>query len=86
MKHLKDIPLVDWITMVGISATLLLMLTYATGCAVRAKVYTNQEACCERLDLRMKEMEEFNRYCMMMVFADRDWETSSVCQHQQQRR
>ena len=71
MKHLKDIPLVDWITMLGISATLLLMLTYATGRAVRAKVYTNQEACCERLDVRLKEMEEFNRYCMMMVFADR---------------
>tara|TARA_R100001510_G_scaffold17490_1_gene14786 strand:+ start:3055 stop:3480 length:426 start_codon:yes stop_codon:yes gene_type:complete len=85
MKHLKEIPLIDWVTMLGISATLLLMLTYATGCAVRAKVYTNQEACCERLDVRMKEMEEFNRYCMMMVFADRKEEDPKVKEDIQRR-
>tara|TARA_R100001460_G_scaffold106433_1_gene153962 strand:+ start:76 stop:501 length:426 start_codon:yes stop_codon:yes gene_type:complete len=85
MKHLKEIPLIDWVTMLGISVTLLLMLTYATGCAVRAKVYTNQEACCERLDVRMKEMEEFNRYCMMMVFADRKEEDPKVKEDIQRR-
>ena len=85
MKHLKEIPLIDWVTMFGISVTLLLILTYATGCAVRAKVYTNQQACCERLDLRMKEMEEFNRYCMMMVFADRKEQDPKVKEDIQRR-
>jgi hypothetical protein len=68
---MKKLTFVEFVTLLGIVSSLLLVLMYATGCAVRAKVYTNQEACCERLDVRMKEMEEFNRYCMMMVFADR---------------
>ena len=85
MKDLREMPLIDWVTMLGVSATLLLMLSYATGCAVRAKVYTNQEACCERLDMRMKEMEEFNRYCMMMVFADRNEKDPKVKEDIQRR-
>ena len=67
-----------WVTFVGIGASLLALMLAASGCAVRAKVYTNQEACCERLDVRLKEMEEFNRYCMMMVFADRKEDNPKV--------
>ena len=69
---MKKFTTVEWVTFVGIGASLLLLMLASSGCAVRAKVYTNQDACCERLDVRMKEMEEFNRYCMMMVFADRN--------------
>ncbi len=68
----KNFTIVEWVTVGGIIASLLVLLLASSGCAVRAKVYTNQEACCERLDVRLKEMEEFNRYCMMMVFADRN--------------
>ena len=68
----KKFTMIEWVTLGGIVTSLLIMMLAVSGCAVRAKVYTNKEACCERLDVRMKEMEEFNRYCMMMVFADRN--------------
>ena len=82
---MKKLTFVEFVTLLGIASSLLLVLMYATGCAVRAKVYTNQEACCERLDVRMKEMEEFNRYCMMMVFADRKEEDPKVKEDIQRR-
>ena len=75
----EEYSLFDWITMLGIASCLLLLLVFLTGCAVRAKVYTtHEEACCERLDVRVKEMKEFNRYCMMMVFADRKEDSPKV--------
>ena len=70
--NFKNYTFIEWVSFIGIVSSLLLVLLAASGCAVRAKVYTNQESCCERLDVRLKEMEEFNRYCMMMVFADRN--------------
>jgi hypothetical protein len=71
--NFKNYTLIDWVTMLGIAASILLLLTFASACALHAKVYTDKsnEVCCERLDTRLLEMEEFNRYCMMMVFADR---------------
>jgi len=70
--NFKNYTLIDWVTAFGIAASLLVAMMYLSGCALHAKVYTNKnEACCERLDTRLQEMEEFNRYCMMMVFADR---------------
>tara|TARA_R110002110_G_scaffold180776_1_gene386845 strand:- start:238 stop:654 length:417 start_codon:yes stop_codon:yes gene_type:complete len=49
-----------------------LVLVSAMGCALHAKIYTDpNEVCCERLDTRRVEMVEFNRYCTMIVFADR---------------
>jgi hypothetical protein len=70
--NFKKLKFIDWITILGIVVSASVLTVAMSGCAVRAKVYTNQESCCERLDVRLKEMEEFNRYCMMMVFADRN--------------
>ena len=71
--NFKNYTLIDWVTAFGIAASLLVAMMYLSGCALHAKVYTkNNEVCCERLDTRLDEMEEFNRYCMMMVFADRN--------------
>ena len=81
----KKFTMIEWVTFGGIVTSLLIMMLAASGCAVRAKVYTNKEACCERLDVRMKEMEEFNRYCMMMVFADRKEEDPKVKEDIQRR-
>ncbi len=38
------------------------------GCAGTPQRGNN---CCQRLDVRTKEMSEYNRYCMMLVFAGR---------------
>jgi len=70
--NFKNYTLIDWVTAFGIAASLLVAMMYLTGCALHDKVYTKRnEVCCERLDVRLNAMEEFNRYCMMMVFADR---------------
>ncbi len=69
---MKKFNTIDSITLGGIITSVLLILFASSGCALHAKVYTDHnKACCERLDVRLAEMEEFNRYCMMMVFADR---------------
>ena len=83
--NFKNYTFIEWVSFIGIVSSLLLVLLAASGCAVRAKVYTNQESCCERLDVRLKEMEEFNRYCMMMVFADRNEDNPKVKEDIQRR-
>ena len=83
---MKKMNTVELVTLVGIIASVLVLLLAASGCALHAKVYTDQnEVCCERLDTRLAEMEEFNRYCMMMVFADRK-ETDPKTLHDIKRR
>jgi len=68
---MKKLDMSTVITILGVVSSLAVILL-GSSCALHAKVYTkNNEACCERLDTRLTEMEEFNRYCMMMVFADR---------------
>ena len=60
----------DVITGLGIAATILLMLSYATGCSM--KLYKQSAAdtrqCCERLSVHTTEMEKFNRYCKVALF------------------
>jgi len=69
---MKKLNTVEVITLLGIISCLGLILFAASGCALHAKVYTDKnEQCCERLDSRLEAMEEFNRYCMMIVFAGR---------------
>ena len=83
---MKKMNTVELVTLVGIIASVLVLLLAASGCALHAKVYTDQnEVCCERLDTRLAEMEEFNRYCMMMVFADRKEENPKVKEDIQRR-
>lgn len=69
--NFKKLNAIDWITIIGIVVSASVLTVAMSGCSLRAKVYTTKDACCERLDLRVKEMKEFNRYCIMMVFADR---------------
>ncbi len=70
--NFRNFTLIDWVTIFGIIASAALVFIFGSGCALHAKVYTDKnEMCCERLDVRLTEMDEFNRYCMMMVFADR---------------
>jgi len=48
----------------------ILIIMTMTGCASLAPPPSTKQ-CCERLDARKREMNEFNRYCMMLVFAGR---------------
>ena len=57
----------ETVTFVGIVSTLLLMLVYATGCA---STPPPKKGCCERLDVRMKQMEKYSRLCKVLVFAE----------------
>tara|TARA_R100001443_G_scaffold99912_1_gene107132 strand:- start:2426 stop:2839 length:414 start_codon:yes stop_codon:yes gene_type:complete len=58
---------IDVITYVGIAASLALLFMFAGGCSTTTEAQINN--CCERLDTRTKEMQEFNRYCKVLVFA-----------------
>jgi len=83
--NFKKLKVIDWITIIGIVVSASVLTVAMSGCSLRAKVYTNKEACCNRLDVRLKEMEEFNRYCMMMVFADRKQDSPKVKEDIQRR-
>ena len=83
--NFKKLNTIDWITIIGIVVSASVLTVAMSGCSLRAKVYTNNEACCDRLDVRLKEMEEFNRYCMMMVFADRKEDNPKVKEDIQRR-
>ena len=60
----------DVITLLGIVATILVILTYATGCSM--KLYKNSPSdvrkCCDRVNAHTKEMDKFNRYCKVALF------------------
>jgi hypothetical protein len=79
--NFKKLKFLDWVTIVGVivSASVMTVAMSLGGCSTppQTGIQTHQ-ACCKRLDMRMKEMEEFNRYCMMMVFADRKEEDPNV--------
>jgi hypothetical protein len=64
---MKKFTLIDIVTMLGIAASVLLVLMYATGCSHTPA----PKDCCKRLDVRTDEMRVFNRYCTMLVFANR---------------
>ena len=61
--------LIDIITMLGISASILLVLMFASGCSMKFyKTPTDIRQCCDRVDARTKEMSQFNRYCKVALF------------------
>jgi len=56
--------------MLGIAASILLLLMYASGCSM--KFYKQSPAdvrkCCDRVNAHTKEMDKFNRYCKVALF------------------
>ena len=66
---MKKFNLIDIITMLGIAASILLVLMFATGCSMKFyKTPTDIRKCHDRLDARTKEMSQFNRYCKVALF------------------
>ena len=69
---MKKFNLIDVVTLVGIISSILLILMFASGCAMKMKFYEQSPAdvrkCCERVSLHQKEMEKFNRYCKVALF------------------
>jgi hypothetical protein len=67
---MKKFNLIDIITMLGIAASILLLLMYASGCSM--KFYKQSPAdvrkCCDRVNAHTKEMDKFNRYCKVALF------------------
>ena len=66
---MKKFNLIDIITVVGIAASILLMLMFASGCSMKFyKTPKDVRQCCERVDARTKAMSQFNRYCKVALF------------------
>ena len=67
---MKKINTHEVVTYLGMAATILLMLTYASGCSM--KFYKESPAqvqnCCDRVSAVNKEMDKFNRYCKIALF------------------
>ena len=67
---MKKFNLIDIITMLGIAASILLVLMFASGCSM--KIYRKSpidvRKCCERVSAHTQEMEKFNRYCKVALF------------------
>lgn len=69
-EAMKRFTTIDFITIIGIIACLLLMLGVG-GCKIApVKHYTSSE-CHQRLSLHNKEMEKFTRYCKVALFLHR---------------
>jgi hypothetical protein len=67
---MKKLTTHDVVTYLGIAATILLILTYATGCSMKfyKKSPEDVRRCCERVSLHQKEMDKFARYCKVALF------------------
>jgi len=67
---MKKINTHEVVTYLGIAATILLMLTYASGCSMKfyKKSPEDVRKCCERVSLHQKEMDKFARYCKVALF------------------
>jgi hypothetical protein len=66
---MKKFNLIDIITMLGIAASILLVLMFASGCSMKFyKAPKDMRQCCERVSAHAKEMEKFGRYCKVAVF------------------
>ena len=67
------------VTYLGMAATVLLMLTYMTGCSMKFyKAPKDVRQCCERVSAHAKEMEKFGRYCKVAVFLANSENTKAV--------
>ena len=66
---MKKFNLIDIVTMLGIAASLLLVLMFASGCSM--KFY-------KRVSLHQKEMDKFARYCKVALFLANSENTKEV--------
>ena len=77
---MKKLNLMDVITLVGIVASVVLLLLFASGCSM--KFYKNSpddvRKCCERVNAHVEEMAKFNRYCKVAVFLANSKNTKAV--------
>ena len=66
---MKKFNLIDIVTIVGITTSILLVLMFSTGCSMKFyKTPTDIRQCCDRVDARTKAMSQFNRYCKVALF------------------
>jgi hypothetical protein len=76
---MKKFNLIDIITMLGIAASILLVLMFASGCSMKFyKAPKDVRQCCERVSAHAKEMEKFGRYCKVAVFLANSENTKAV--------
>ena len=76
---MKRFTMVEWVTFVGIGASLLLMMLAASGCSMKFyKAPKDVRQCCERVSAHAKEMEKFGRYCKVAVFLANSENTKAV--------
>ena len=61
------------VTYLGMAATVLLILLYASGCSMKfyKKSPEDTRKCCERVSLHTEEMDKFGRYCKVAVFLSK---------------
>ena len=67
---MKNITTHEVVTYLGIAATILLILMYATGCSMKfyKKSPTDVRKCCDRVSAQTEQMATFNRYCKVALF------------------
>jgi|TARA_R110000851_G_scaffold62624_1_gene143490 hypothetical protein len=67
---MKKFNLIDIITMLGIAASILLILMFASGCSMKFYKKSTEDVrkCCERVSLHQKQMAQFTRYCKVALF------------------
>ena len=77
---MKKFTLIDIITMVGIAASILLVLMFASGCSMKFYKQSPEDVrkCCERVSLHQKEMDKFARYCKVALFLANSENTKEV--------
>ncbi len=67
---MKKFTLIDFVTMAGIAASILLVLMFVSGCSMKfyRKAPADVRQCCDRVSAHTEEMEKFNRYCKVALF------------------
>ena len=70
---MKKFTLIDIVTMLGIAASILLVLMFASGCSMKFYKESPEDTrkCCERVNLHTEEMDKFGRYCKVAVFLSK---------------
>lgn len=76
---MKKFTLIDIVTMLGIAASILLVLVFASGCSMKFyKTPKDVRNCCDRVSAHAEEMEKFVRYCKVAVFLANSENTKAV--------
>ena len=67
---MKNITFSEWVTYIGITSSILLLLMFSTGCSLKLYKQSPEDVrkCCQRVSAHVEEMEKFNRYCKVALF------------------